>query len=252
MKKIYLSLILACGLATAHAQDNPRLSVCGLNAAETAYYMAPGWNLGNTLEAGSSADNFTDNAGTAAETSWQSTKTTQEVIDLVKRSGFKTVRIPCSWVMGHLKETTTMTIDPDWLARVKEVVDYCIKDGLFVILNDHWDGGWLEYDGFTTGADVEKKKEQLRLLWTNIATAFRDYDGHLLFAGMNEPGVGGASPDAQGTLMVNAYNDDSDVNETASPTVSSNMSKCLSTPSVPQVATMRSACSSSRDRWSTQ
>ena len=215
MKKIYLSLILACGLATAHAQDNPRLSVCGLNAAETAYYMAPGWNLGNTLEAGSSADNFTDNAGTAAETSWQSTKTTQEVIDLVKRSGFKTVRIPCSWVMGPLKETTTMTIDPDWLARVKEIVDYCIKDGLFVILNDHWDGGWLEYDGFTTGADVEKKKEQLRLLWTNIATAFRDYDGHLLFAGMNEPGVGGASPDAQGTLMVNAYNDDSDVNETA-------------------------------------
>lgn len=215
MKKIYLSLILVCGLATAHAQDNPRLSVCGLNAAETAYYMAPGWNLGNTLEAGSSADNFTDNAGTAAETSWQSTKTTQEVIDLVKRSGFKTVRIPCSWVMGHLKETTTMTIDPDWLARVKEIVDYCIKDGLFVILNDHWDGGWLEYDGFTTGADVEKKKEQLRLLWTNIATAFRDYDGHLLFAGMNEPGVGGASPSAQGSLMVNQYSDDTDARETA-------------------------------------
>lgn len=95
------------------------------------------------------------------------------------------------------------------------MVDYCIEDGLFVILNDHWDGGWLEYDGFTTGADVTKKKEQLRLLWTNIATAFKDYDGHLLFAGMNEPGVGGASPSAQGSLMVNQYTDDTDANETA-------------------------------------
>ncbi|MGN1253844.1 MAG: cellulase family glycosylhydrolase [Prevotella sp.] len=215
MKKIYLTLILACGLTTADAQDNPRLTTCGLNAAETAYYMAPGWNLGNTLEAGSSANNFTNKGGMTTETSWQSTKTTQAIIDLVKSSGFKTVRIPCSWVMGHLKDSTTMTIDPDWLARVKEVVDYCIKDGLFVILNDHWDGGWLEYDGFTTGADVTKKKEQLRLLWTNIATAFKDYDGHLLFAGMNEPGVGGASPAVQGSLMVNQYNDDTAANETA-------------------------------------
>lgn len=206
---------MACGLVTANAQDNPRLAACGLNAAETAYYMAPGWNLGNTFEAGSSSDNFTDNGGTATETLWQSTKTTQAIIDLVKSNGFKTVRIPCSWVMGHLKDSVTMVIDPDWLARVKEVVDYCIKDGLFVVLNDHWDGGWLEYDGFTTGVDVTKKKEQLRLLWTNIATAFKDYDGHLLFAGMNEPGVGGASPSARGSLMVNQYNDDTDANEIA-------------------------------------
>lgn len=104
---------MACGLVTANAQDNSRLTTCGLNAAETAYYMAPGWNLGNTLEAGSSSNNFTDNGLTAVETSWQPTTTTQAIIDLVKSSGFKTVRIPCSWVMGHLKDSATMTIDPD-------------------------------------------------------------------------------------------------------------------------------------------
>lgn len=188
---------------------------CGFTAAETAHYMAPGWNLGNTLEGGSNANNFTNNGGLAAETLWQPTTTTKAVIDQVKASGFKSVRIPCSWVMGHIVDSSNMTIDPTWIARVRQIVDYCIGDSLFVVLNDHWDGGWLEYDGFTTGADVSAKKEQLRKLWTNIATAFSDYDGHLLFAGMNEPGVGGASPQASGSLMVSQYSTDTDDNERA-------------------------------------
>lgn len=177
--------------------------------------MAPGWNLGNTLEGGSNANCFTNNGGLSAETLWQPTKTTKAIIDLVKASGFKSVRIPCSWIMGHVTDKEALTIDPSWLARVKEVVDYCIDDSLFVVLNEHWDGGWLEYDGFTTDADVAAKKEQLRKIWTNIATAFRDYDGHLLFAGMNEPGVGGASPSASGSLMVSQYTTDTDDREQA-------------------------------------
>lgn len=215
MKKYILSAVFAALLLPAAAQDNSRLAACGLNAAETAHYLAPGWNLGNTLEAGSNTNNFTNNAGTASETSWQPTKTTQAIIDRVRQSGFKSVRIPCSWVMGHLTDRQNMTIDSEWLARVREIVDYCVNDGLFVVLNDHWDGGWLEYDGFTTGANVSEKKEQLRKLWTNIATAFRDYDGHLIFAGMNEPGVGGASPAASGSLMVNQYSTDTDAKEQA-------------------------------------
>lgn len=201
MKKFYLTILFALGLLTVSAQDNSRIATCDLNALETAHYMAPGWNLGNTMEAGSNANNFTNNGGLNSETSWQATKTTQEIIDFVKASGFKSVRIPCAWVMGHITDKDNMTIDDAWLNRVKEIVDYCINDGLFVVLNDHWDGGWLEYDGFTTGADVNTKKEQLRKLWTNIATAFKDYDGHLIFAGLNEPGVGGASPEAKGSKL---------------------------------------------------
>ena len=174
-----------------------------LSAKELAHYMAPGWNLGNTLEAGSNANVFTNNGGVKTETSWQSTKTTKEFITKVKESGFRSVRIPASWVMGHLTDATTMTIDQEWMARVKEVVDYCIEANLYVVLNDHWDGGWLEHDGFTTGADVDTKKEQLRKLWTNIATAFKDYDQRLLFAGLNEPGVGGKSPNVSGELIEN-------------------------------------------------
>ncbi len=162
-----------------------------LTAAELAHYMAPGWNLGNTLEAGGSGNNFTNNGGLGAETSWQGTKTTQEIIDLVKAKGFNSIRVPVSWVMGHLTDNDNLTVDPVWMARIKEVVDYCIAANLYVIINDHWDGGWLEKDGFNADTDVAMKKEQLRKLWTNLANAFKDYDERLLFAGLNEPDANG-------------------------------------------------------------
>ena len=161
-------------------------------AMEVAQLMYPGWNLGNTLEGGSSDNNW-KNAGIATETSWQSTKTTQQVIDFVKAQGFKSVRIPCAWVMGHISDETNCTIDPAWMKRVKEVVDYCIADGLYVIINQHWDGGWIEHNGFTADTDIEGTKAKLTKIWTQIATTFRDYDEHLIFAGMNEPGVGGGT-----------------------------------------------------------
>ena len=161
-------------------------------AMEVAQLMYPGWNLGNTLEGGDSK-NLWKNAGIETETVWQNAKTTQALIDAVKAAGFKSVRIPCSWVMGHITDAEKCTIDPAWMKRVKEVVDYCIKDGLYVIINQHWDGGWIEHNGFTADTDVEGTKAKLTKIWTQIATAFKDYDEHLIFAGMNEPGVGGGT-----------------------------------------------------------
>lgn len=207
MKRKLFPLFFSLAVATSYAQDNPRVLTMDLTARELAHYMAPGWNLGNTFEAGNSNNVFTNNGGQGTETAWQGTRTTQEIIDMVKSKGFNSVRIPVAWVMGHLTDRASMTIDEAWMARVKEVVDYCVKANLYVVLNDHWDGGWIEHDGFTTGADVALKKEQLRKLWTNIATAFRDYDQRVIFAGMNEPGVGGASPEASGSLMFDQYAD---------------------------------------------
>ena len=166
------------------------------SAKELAALMVPGWNLGNTLEAGDAANNFTNQGGLSSETAWQATKTTQKVIDEVKKQGFKSVRLPVSWVMGHLTDKAKMSIDEAWMARVKEVVNYCLADGLYVIINDHWDGGWLEVDGFSRSRDnfqvvdeatITEKTKQLKALWTNIAQAFKDYDEHVVFAGLNEP-----------------------------------------------------------------
>ena len=164
-------------------------------AMDVAALMYPGWNLGNTLEAGNSANNW-KNAGIGSETAWQSAKTTQQLIDLVKASGFKSVRIPCAWVMGHITDAEACTIDADWLARVHEVVDYCIKNDLYVIINQHWDGGWIEHDGLTAATDVDATKAKLTKIWTQIANSFKDYDERLIFAGMNEPGVGGGDANA--------------------------------------------------------
>jgi len=107
---------------------------------------------------------------------------------MIKENGFKSVRIPCAWVMGHISDKDNCTIDETWMARVKEVVDYCINDNLFVIINDHWDGGWLE-DSFSdvSTATVTANSEKLKKIWTQIAEEFKDYDQHLLFAGLNEP-----------------------------------------------------------------
>ncbi len=150
-------------------------------AQQIAKDMMPGWNLGNTLEA----------MGT--ETAWQPTKTSQAVIDAVKAAGFKAVRIPCSW---DIHSGSNSEIDAQWMARVKQVVDYCIQDGLYVVLNDHWDNGWIEVLGFSKSsssyqavdeATITSKIARLKELWTQIANEFKDYDEHLLFAGLNEP-----------------------------------------------------------------
>ena len=167
----------------------------GKSAAELAALMYPGWNLGNTLEGGDSKNIWT-NVGISTETSWQSTKTTKEVIDYVASQGFRSVRIPVSWVMGHITDANNCTIDAAWMSRVQEVVDYCIANGLYVIINDHWDGGWIEVSGFSEStssyqavseATITDKIARLKKIWTQIAEHFSNYDQHLIFAGLNEP-----------------------------------------------------------------
>jgi aryl-phospho-beta-D-glucosidase BglC (GH1 family) len=100
------------------------------NAVQIAAQIRLGWNLGNTLEA------------IGGETAWGNPLTTQALIDKVKASGFNAVRIPCSW--DQYADARTAKIQDAWLNRVQQVVQYCINDGLYVILNIHWDGGWLD------------------------------------------------------------------------------------------------------------
>lgn len=133
--------------------------------------MHLGWNLGNTLEA------------IGGETAWGNPRTSKALIDLVKASGINAVRIPCSWNQ-YLENQTTYKIKDFWLARVKEVVDYCVDNNMYVILNIHWDGGWLENNP-TPEKQAEVNKKQ-QAIWEQIALYFRDYDEKLLFAGTNE------------------------------------------------------------------
>lgn len=157
-------------------------------AMEIAADMYPGWNLGNTMEPGPC--NWLSNP-LDYETAWQGSKTTQEIIDFVKSQGFRSVRIPCSW---YVHCDANYNIDTKWMDRVQEVVDYCIKDSLYVILNDHYDNGWIERSfADRTESSVSRNCFILGMLWKQIANRFRQYDHHLLFAGMNEPDAAGDS-----------------------------------------------------------
>jgi aryl-phospho-beta-D-glucosidase BglC (GH1 family) len=140
-------------------------------AQHIASKMGVGWNLGNTLEA------------ICGENAWGAGHTSQQLIDSVKAAGFNTVRIPVSWFCHS--DTVTCVIDKEWIARVKEVADYCIKDDMYVILNMHWDKGWLENRVNKANQEIVNKRQ--RAYWTQIANYFKAYDEHLLFAGTNEP-----------------------------------------------------------------
>lgn len=204
MKKIVIGLMVAFHFTFACAQVSSadhRVRKMSLSAIELAHYMAPGVNLGNTMEACDYTQLFTNKAGLKSETSWQSDKTSAAYIASLKKAGFNSLRIPCGWVAGHIVDKDHMTIDPAWAKRIKEIVDACLKNDLLVIINDHWDGGWMEHDAFTDQANVEEKKAQFHKLWTHIANVFKDYDERVLFAGLNEPGVGGASPQVKGEML---------------------------------------------------
>jgi endoglucanase len=151
------------------------------NAMTLASKMGLGWNLGNTLEATSGLN--ANGTYTASETLWGNPITTQTFMNGVKAAGFNTVRIPCSW-SGYIVDAETYKIKDSWLLRVREVVDYCVNNNMYAIINIHWDGGWLENNP-TYAKQVEVNAKQ-KALWEQIAVAFRNYDQHVLFAGTNE------------------------------------------------------------------
>lgn len=157
-------------------------------AAQIVDKMKFGWNLGNTLDAHSSTSL---NAGLSTETCWGQPKTTQAMIQGIKDKGFNTIRIPITW-HGHF-EDKNYTIDPDWMNRVKEIVDWSIDAGLYVIINIHHDNvhpNNLSY-GKGYAPSSTNKNESMRFLyniWCQITTAFNNgYDEHLIFETMNEP-----------------------------------------------------------------
>jgi aryl-phospho-beta-D-glucosidase BglC (GH1 family) len=129
-----------------------------------------GWNLGNTLEA-------PDGEGT-----W-SPLATQSLINTVADSGFNVVRLPVAW-NSHANQSTYQ-INAAWMARVKQVVDWCHARNLTVIINSHWDRGWLEKNITDTVNPTINAK--MRSYWTQIANTFKNYDNRVLFAGTNEP-----------------------------------------------------------------
>lgn len=159
-------------------------------SVEMARNMAIGWNLGNTLD---EYQGNVQNAGNGTETSWGMPATTEEMITAIKNAGFKTIRIPVSW-HNHISDTNNYTIDFNWMARVKQIVDWAYTKNMCVIINIHHDNLAISKIkgniGFALSDDTEiqaQSKKYIEKIWTQIATEFSNYDNRLVFEVLNEP-----------------------------------------------------------------
>ena len=202
-------------------------------AATAVKNMAVGWNLGNTLESNSGDVNnmwieaSTQRRPTDYENAWGQTDATRALIHMFKEAGFNAIRVPVTWYphMGTLTvngtswdksrwlESTDYQVDRVWMARVKDVVNYVIDEGMYCILNVHHDTGtystcWLRADQ-QVYASV---RDRYISLWTQIATEFESYGEHLLFESFNEmldvSNTWNYPQDKSSTAVINTINAD--------------------------------------------
>lgn len=187
---------------TATQKAEPAPAETKGDSVQFSQNLMPGWNLGNQLEANSD--------GTPSETAWGNPVITEKLIKQVKAQGFKSIRIPVSY-LSKIGAGPNYTIDSKWLDRVQEVVDMCIDNGLYAIINVHGDGyysikgGWLLCG--KSASEQKTIKAKYEKVWEQIAKRFKNYDDHLVFESMNEvfdDSYGNPTPEYYNNI--NAYN----------------------------------------------
>ncbi|MBQ2803588.1 MAG: cellulase family glycosylhydrolase [Lachnospiraceae bacterium] len=158
----------------AKEQDKP------WTALEFVQNMGCGWNLGNTLDP---VDCTWLTNDLDYETAWGNERTTKELIQFIKAEGFDTIRIPVTWT-NHVTEAPDYVINEEWLNRVQEIVNWCVEEDMYIILNMHHEAGWLT----KASTDYDKTMEKYRSIWTQLANRFGGYSDKLIFESMNEIG----------------------------------------------------------------
>jgi endoglucanase len=161
------------------------------NAMAAVAAMQPGWNLGNSFDA----------VG-ADETAWGNPRVTEALLDNIRAQGFNSIRIPVTW-SNHHGAAPSYTIDAAWLNRVKEVVNWALADGFYVMINIHHDSWqWIN----TMPTDRTNVLNRYNALWTQLTASFRDSSSRLVFESVNEPQFTGASNEAQSITLLNELN----------------------------------------------
>jgi endoglucanase len=177
--------------ASRSASPSVSPSTPGGNAMAAVAAMQPGWNLGNSFDA----------VG-ADETAWGNPRVTEALLDNVRAQGFNSIRIPVTW-SNHHGAAPNYTIDAAWLSRIREVVNWALADGFYVMINIHHDSWqWVN----TMPTDRTNVLNRYNALWRQLATAFRDASPKLVFESVNEPQFTGASDEAQSFALLNELN----------------------------------------------
>ncbi|MFJ9121384.1 cellulase family glycosylhydrolase [Streptomyces sp. NPDC102394] len=175
--------------APGHAGTSAAATARVLGPKGVVAAMQPSWNLGNTLDA------------IPDETSWGNPPATKALFDTIRAQGFRSVRLPVTW-SGHQSATAPYTIDAAWLSRVRQVVDWALSDGLYVVLNVHHDS-WQWISSMPT--DHDNVLARFKATWTQVAAEFRDSPRTLLFESVNEPQFDNTT-DTQGSQYLDELN----------------------------------------------
>ena len=199
---VMTAAVAGCGKNSDSEAKDTAKKWTELDQTQITEAMGLGWNLGNQLEASSGR--------LPSETCWGNPEITKELIDTIKAQGFKTVRIPVSY-LDMIGDGPDYKIDTDWLDRVQEVVDYVVNNDMFAIVNMHGDGYYtVDHSWLLCAEDDDKQteiKDKYGKVWTQIADRFKDYDQHLIFESMNEEFNNDyGKPDEKAYDNINAYN----------------------------------------------
>lgn len=215
-----VSVFCACDDSSNSSADKPveqSKNYSDMTSSELVKDMTLGYNLGDTLDVcqadrdGDGQINEHVNDGEKVdETLWGNKKATKKLFETIKKDGFNAVRIPVTW-RDHMGKAPDYKIDEDWMARVKEVVDYAYDLDMYVIINLHHDGGgdpefgaWIRTEAME---DYDKFLERYSAVWNQIAETFKDYDERLIFESMNEVGFDELG-DSDGMILLNKINQD--------------------------------------------
>lgn len=157
-----------------------------LTSLEIVRLMGNGTNLGNTMEAYGHKEPGIGASVSAFETLWGQPETTQEMISALKAAGFDTLRIPVAWTNTMNYEAGDYTIREDYLDRVEEIINYALNEDMYVIVNDHWDGGWWGMFGSAKKETRDAAMDLYVSMWTQIAERYKEYSDYLIFESANE------------------------------------------------------------------
>lgn len=175
---IVLTLTMLTGLLAGCASPGGKMR--NMSTMEIVKDMGLGINLGNTFE---STGSWINSSGvTNYETGWGSPVITEDIIKGYAKEGFTTLRVPVAW---SNMMSGDYDISPDYLARVKQVIDWALDSDMYVIMNIHWDGGWWEK---FSGKDKDECMHKYERIWTQLTKEFKSYGDKLIFESLNEEG----------------------------------------------------------------
>jgi endoglucanase len=202
LSKLFLSVVLILGLIipnivfaaeTVETKEKPAYDIM-----KYASEMQPGWNLGNTF------DGFDTGKVVLDETAWGNPLVTKELITKIKDQGFNSIRIPITFET-RLGEAPEYKINPEFLKRVDQVVNWALNTKLKVMINIHHDSWSWVANGMAWEHDQTSSK--YNAIWSQLSQHYKDYSTNLMFESLNEPQFWGPGGDVEGQKFLNELND---------------------------------------------